>query len=402
LTITPTTVGTNQRIAAFTKTGPGSLTLNGIVQGGSLTVNQGAMAVTGIISSTTAINVTGGSLELSAVNTYTGSTMVSGGILNLTGSPTGVSAMNVNGGTLNLDYTTNNTSKIADTAVLTFGGDGALILTDGSHTENVGSTTISAGTSTVTRSSGTSVLQMNAITRTNGVINFDAPNIATTDTLNTNGILGGWATVGGSDWAMNSTNLPDGPITAYTGYTDVPRLNSGTQVIADDTTTNVRIIEGIGSAANITLGAANTTINTLNQRGTGGISAATIDPAGQNLVLNSILVGSGAGGLTMGNGTLKTANAVSGGDLILNNQSANGLTINAAIVNNTASALTKLGSATATLTGVNTYTGATNIQNHNSEFAVIPEPSTLVLGGLALLGFAGVGLRRRRLAKTQG
>jgi hypothetical protein len=30
---------------------------------------------------------------------------------------------------------------------------------------------------------------------------------------------------------------------------------------------------------------------------------------------------------------------------------------------------------------------------------VIPEPSTLVLGGLALLGFAGAGLRKRRLAK---
>ena len=37
------------------------------------------------------------------------------------------------------------------------------------------------------------------------------------------------------------------------------------------------------------------------------------------------------------------------------------------------------------------------VLNHNSEFAVIPEPSTLVVGGLALLGFVGVGLRRRRM-----
>jgi len=35
------------------------------------------------------------------------------------------------------------------------------------------------------------------------------------------------------------------------------------------------------------------------------------------------------------------------------------------------------------------------VLNHNSEFAVIPEPSTLVLGGLGLLGFAAVGLRRQ-------
>jgi fibronectin-binding autotransporter adhesin len=41
------------------------------------------------------------------------------------------------------------------------------------------------------------------------------------------------------------------------------------------------------------------------------------------------------------------------------------------------------------------------VLNHNSEFAVIPEPSTLVLGGLALLGFAGMGLRKRRMAKLQ-
>lgn len=37
------------------------------------------------------------------------------------------------------------------------------------------------------------------------------------------------------------------------------------------------------------------------------------------------------------------------------------------------------------------------VLDHNSEFAVVPEPSTLVLGGMAMLGFAGFGLRRRRI-----
>jgi MYXO-CTERM domain-containing protein len=50
--------------------------------------------------------------------------------------------------------------------------------------------------------------------------------------------------------------------------------------------------------------------------------------------------------------------------------------------------------------GVNTDNNTVwAVLNHNSEFAVIPEPSTLMLGGLALLGLAGAGLRRRRMAK---
>ncbi len=36
------------------------------------------------------------------------------------------------------------------------------------------------------------------------------------------------------------------------------------------------------------------------------------------------------------------------------------------------------------------------VLNHNSEFAVIPEPGTLVTGGLAMLGLGYAGLRRRR------
>jgi fibronectin-binding autotransporter adhesin len=55
---------------------------------------------------------------------------------------------------------------------------------------------------------------------------------------------------------------------------------------------------------------------------------------------------------------------------------------------------------------LNSYIGAYGVDpvsnkawavlNHNSEFAVIPEPATLVTGGLAVLGLGYTGLRRRR------
>ena len=73
---------------------------------------------------------------------------------------------------------------------------GTVDLNAGTHPEVVGSVNLTSGISSVTRTAGTAVLQMNAITPSLGTsINFGADSIATTDTLNTNGLLGPWATV---------------------------------------------------------------------------------------------------------------------------------------------------------------------------------------------------------------
>jgi autotransporter-associated beta strand protein len=172
--------------------------------GASVEFSNAAAALSGAGSF---IKFGNGTAILSGVNTNTGTT-------------------NARNGVLQLEYGTNNTSKLADGAALAFGGHtgltatgvdanvagnaqligsggGTIHLNGGSHTEIVSATTIDTGSNAVTRGSGTSVLRMNVITRNNsgGTIDFGAAGIAQSDNNNVNGILGGWATVGKTNWA---------------------------------------------------------------------------------------------------------------------------------------------------------------------------------------------------------
>ena len=97
-----------------------------------------------------------GNLVLSGANIYTGATSV------------------YNKGTITLDYSSQNNSKLADGSALSLRG-GNIVLSGGSHGEYVSSSTIegsgaNAGSTTVSRSSGTSVLNMNGLIRANGII----------------------------------------------------------------------------------------------------------------------------------------------------------------------------------------------------------------------------------------
>lgn len=83
------------------------------------------------------------------------------------------------------------------------------MLRDGSHTETVANTVVSGG-SAVEREGGSAILSMGEISRVGrGTIDFAEDNIAETVTANTNGILGSWATVGGETWAVSSGNGVD-------------------------------------------------------------------------------------------------------------------------------------------------------------------------------------------------
>ena len=333
-------------------------------------------------------------------STYNGNIYGSGGLtmagaaatrLTLNGFGLYTGATTVNAGTLRLDYGTEDNNKLSDTAVLTLGG-GTLDLSGGSHTEIVASTILAAGTaSSVTRTLGAAVLQMNAITRNAGAaISFGASGIATTDTLNNaGGILGTWATVG-SDWAVNSTNGADGSITAYAAYTNVDRLGGA---IANGPANNVKIIEA-GGGVGVTLAAAGTTtVNSILQ-GAGPGAAAVDIGAGNTLRLGAaggVFLPSGNSALTLNNGTLTAGGADNtAGSVEVNNAStANGITINSVIANNGTGAISliKLGAGALTVTGANTHTGGSTISAGSLAF------NSGSLGTIGTITVAGGTLR---------
>lgn len=100
---------------------------------------------------------------------------------------------------------------------------GTVTLTAGSHAQTVASTSLGADGTFITRSSGSSSLNLGAFTAINrgSSLSISADNVVTTNNTNTNGILGGNMVVG-NNWAVNSTNLAAGAIVGLSTYTALP------------------------------------------------------------------------------------------------------------------------------------------------------------------------------------
>lgn len=295
---------------------------DGTVGSSTLDVDSGyTLTVDAVVSGAGNFTKAGlGTVKLTAVNTYTGDTIV-------------------NAGTLTLDYAAVS-SRITDTSVLVLGGGTVTLAGGGSaHNEVVASTTIAPGASSITQSSSTSVLRLNAMSRmVGGAVDFGAGSIADTDTLNVNGILGGYATVAGAGWAINSAGAGDGAITALGTYEE----------------SNVPANWALGENVKLSTAASTTTgnreINSLILNGT-----ASVDPGSANILTitsGGILANSSSATTIGAGGTLVGAKSA---DLIVRNSGSGILSITCVIANNTAAtAFTKVGSGMVILTGINT------------------------------------------------
>jgi autotransporter-associated beta strand protein len=227
-----------------------------------------------------------------------------------------VPSYTVQAGTLQLDYTTNGSSKLSDTGSLTLGGGrlgGAINLVGGSHVEIVSGTTIGIGSNSISRLSGSSILRLNGLgVQAGGTVNFGSNNIASTDTGNINGILGGWATVGGNDWATRSTtNDQNGALTTGVGLTYGQTVSgtgipAGTTIVAlsnNGVSITLSNAATITATSNLTFGAATLTTSgtgdttgagtTLTLTGTNATSGLTIGQSvsGANIPAGAVIVG---------------------------------------------------------------------------------------------------------------
>ena len=357
--------GVNQTLTGLTNAGTGT---DNRVTGGSATLST--LTINNASDSTLAAHLGGpaanqnnlalaksgsGALTLSGTNTFTGTTSVTAG-------------------TLRLDYSTNNTSKLSDTATLTLGGN--LILDGGSHQEIVGETVVTASVS-LSRASGGAVIDLGALSRTgSSTLNLAAANIARTSTPNgPEGSLPSWITVDGAPAARDGS----GNIVAFVPtFTDIFRLGGK---IPNDSSANVRIVDG-GTTGPVTpIAPGLTNVLTLTQGATGG--TATVALGGSDILrlgeVGTITATPGASPLTIQGGTLTAGGTDDNpGTLAVTGEAV--VTIDSALADNGSGplALVKSGPGSLTLSAENNQTGGVTLNG-----------GELRLGGPFVLGLSG-------------
>ncbi|MBX9861063.1 MAG: autotransporter-associated beta strand repeat-containing protein, partial [Sphingomonas sp.] len=305
----------------------GTLGTGNVVNNASLVFQRDLLATATVannISGTgTLTKLSGNSLTLSGSNTYTGATIVSGGTL--TAGSTSAFGSNsaatlASGTTLDLAGFSNTLGSLAGTGTVTSSAAGSVTVSAGG---NDSSTTFSgiiqngAGTVSV-RKLGT------------GTWTLDGTNSYTGATI----VNGGTLRLGANNALASTTALSVNAITA--GQTALFDTNGFNQTVSGITLSG---IDG-GSGA----------VNTTNNISTGAGTLTLIGGIVYNNTNNNL-------GSTI-SGNLNFGGSVRGITVVDSSNAASDLTISAVIANG---GIQKEGSGTLTLTGANTYTGATTV-----------------------------------------
>ena len=259
----------------------------------------------------------------------------------------------VRSGILNLDFTNAvSPNDIVANAGLVLGGGTLRVTTSAAvNIQNFTGTTINSGASRVEvteASGGTGVITLGALARTSagGTVDFSQPAVGAiaTTTTNTNGILGGYATVNGVTWALNDgsgkvVGLADAAydLGAFTAAKNFDTLRNGGGIVSGGSVNSLRF----GRNAADTIG-----LNSNLVVGSGGI-----------LVSSAV----GANGSTIGSAAAETLTSGNGQDLVvIQNNTGGNLVIGSQITG--AIGLTKSGPGTLVLgNSANDYTGGTYI-----------------------------------------
>lgn len=321
-------------LAAATLAGSG-----GAIALGSATLSLNSATSTafaGSISGSGGLTKTGaGVLTLSGASTYSGDTTLYGGGLTLDFSASGAPASNI--------ISANSTLNLAGSSVRIVGGAGA------ANSQTFDGLNISAGSNRIvatTGAGGSVTVNLGAVNRTGGLVDFAIPTDATFTTTST--VLGGWATVNNSDYAK----VVGGVITAFEETDYVHKDNAATWQDGDIISDTTGFYGTVGASTQLgglryTQPVATTvTIASGQTLGTDG----TIIVAPSVLNRNQVITG---GALT---------GSIGGGVLGLQQNSTGNFTIASTITDNGgAIGFTKGGSGLATLTGANTYSGVTTL-----------------------------------------